>query len=128
MTEKRETRQELLLRHAQELLVWETLERRENMVVTIQVSSTKIEPGKPYSIEIVFPDNLPYIPERMGICEQLTHKLQEWLGRSGYRTQWLLCKDDPPYRQKESENEHGTERERVRREVQEGPEGGREEG
>lgn len=87
--------QELLKRQALEREEFLDRERRENTTVTFQHSTNKERVQGPFTIEIVFPDNLKF-PEKMDIARELTTAASQVLEARGYKIGWLPPKDEVP--------------------------------
>lgn len=88
-----EKRAEVLRRHKLELEELEAQERRDNTTVTFQGSTLKSDISGPYTIEIVFPDNLD-MKEKVRVCEFMSTALTGIFTTLGYKSRWLAPMDD----------------------------------
>ena len=89
----KETYQELLKRHAREREECIERERKENMMVTLQVNDLGGPEDKPFIIEIVFPSNLT--TQMKTAVNNTLHALfnEKWLGELGYKFKWLTARN-----------------------------------
>jgi hypothetical protein len=82
-----EAKSQLLERHQKELGELELHYLKENMVVTIQANHLSHHPDGPYTLEIVFPHDLPP-EEKHRVNNELDKMLKNDLAALGYKLQW----------------------------------------